>query len=319
MTTARKITSVVMLTASLVCSQFATAGVIPNGKGNGGGNSGGGNQVTPPPCNVADIQITSYQKQDGSAAQTVAPINATACYGAFSGNDDVSNLGNNLGYDNVGWLNQESQYWPGKPGAFVENADLQNLQGLGNIDPGWIFFGKYTAGDFDPSSSSKSGFGTYDYASDLISLSNCKDKNGGAVPCSGGDVVKGEWVYKPPVTNPQQLLNMLGTDKYFDQVTVVFKSGNMFALYNFNIASLGLPPVVGTTDENYLFKGVWDMSTTLINPGGGAGLSHISVWGRDPVSDTPPPPPVDVTVSTPLTLVGLGLLLLGVHRRRQRG
>jgi MYXO-CTERM domain-containing protein len=225
----------------------------------------------------------------------------------------VSQLGNNLGYDDIGWLNQESEYWPG-PGAFITDADLQNLQNKGLIDPGWIFFGKYTAGDFDASSSSKSGLGTYNYASDLISLSNCKDKNDATVSCSGDDVVKGEWTYKPPATNPQQLLDMLGTDKYFDQVTVVFKSATMFAMYNFNIAALGLPPVVGTSDENYLFKGVWDMSNTLVNPGGAAGLSHISIWGRDPVAGDPP---IDVPVSSPLTLAGLGLVLLGLHRRRK--
>ncbi|MFC0047926.1 hypothetical protein [Rheinheimera tilapiae] len=321
MTAARKLTSAAMLTAALLCSQFTHATPMGNGNGNGGngGNGGGGgNQVTPPSCNVADIQITSIQKQDGSAAQSVPAIDATACYGAFSGNDDVSALGNNLGYDNVGWLNQESEYWPGQPGAFISNADLQNLQGLGNIDPGWIFFGKYTAGNFAPSSSSKDGFGTYNYAADLVSLTNCKDKNGGSVACTGGSVVSGEWTYKPPVNNPQQLLDMLGTDKYFDQVTVVFKSGNMFALYNFNISALNLPPVLGTNDENYLFKGVWNMAGTLLNASGGAGLSHVSIWGRDPVSDTPPPPPVDVPVSAPLTLAGLGLLLLGLHRRRQQ-
>lgn len=296
-----KITTALMLTAAMGYSQLALAAPI-----------------TPPPCDVSDIQITTIQKQDGSAAQNVGAINATACYGAFSGNDDVSMLGNNLGYDNVGWLNQESAYWPGMPGAFVTNDDLQDLQGLGNIDPGWIFFGKYTAGNFAPSSSSKTGFGTYNYAADLVSLSNCKDRNGNSVACTGGSVVSGEWTYKPPVNNPQQLLDMLGTNKFFDQVTVVFKSGNMFALYNFDISSLPIPPVFGTQDENFMFKGVWNMEDTLLNASGGAGLSHISIWGRDPVSDTPPPPPVDVPVSSPLTLAGLGMLLLGLHRRRQQ-
>lgn len=310
MSTFRRVTSLAMLTATLVCSQFATAGVIKNGN-----SGGGGNQVTPPPCNLSDIQITSIQKQDGSAAQNVGAINATACYGAFDGNDDVSNLGNNLGYDNVGWLNGEEPYWPG-PGAFITNDDLQNLQGLGNIDPGWIFFGKYTDGNFAPSSSSKDGFGTYNYAADLVSMSNCKDKEGNSVACSGGSVVSGEWTYKPPVNNPQQLLDMLGTNKFFDQVTVVFKSGSMFAMYNFNIKAFNLPPVLGTEDENFMFKGVWNMENTLLNAGGGAGLSHISVWGRDPVAEEPP---VDIAISSPLTLAGLGLMLLGLHRRRQRG
>jgi hypothetical protein len=322
MAKAGKMTTALMLIAAITCSQFAMATPMGNGNGNGnggGGNGGGGgNQVTPPPCNVSDIQITTIQKQDGSPAQNVGAINATACYGAFSGNDDVSNLGNNLGYDNVGWLNQESEYWPGQPGAFVTNDDLQDLQGLGNIDPGWIFFGKYTAGNFAPSSSSKAPFGTYNYAADLVSLSNCKDRNGNTVACTGGSVVSGEWTYKPPVNNPQQLLDMLGTNKFFDQVTVVFKSGNMFALYNFDISSLPIPPVFGTNDENFMFKGVWNMEDTLLNASGGAGLSHISVWGRDPVADTPPPPPVDVPVSSPLTLAGLGLLLMGLHRRRQQ-
>lgn len=297
-----KITAALMLITLGSSLQMAQAGPV---------------QPEPPACKLSDIQITSIQKQDGSAADAVPAINATACYGAFNGNDDVSALGNNLGYDNVGWLNEESVYWPG-PGAFVTNDDLQDLQGAGLIDPGWIFFGKYEKGDFDPSSSSKTGYGTYNYTSDLVSLSNCKDKNNTAVACGSDDVVRGEWTYKPPVTNPQQLLDMLGTDKYFDQVTVVFKSASMFALYNFNIAALGLPAVVGTTDENYLFKGVWDMSTTLLTPNGKGpgGLSHVSVWGRDPVT-TNVPPPVDVAAPMSLALTGLALLLLGLQRRRQ--
>lgn len=282
----------------------------------------------PPACKLSDVQITSYQKQDGSLAIPTL-INATACYGAFGGNDDVSNLGNNLGYDDIGWLNQESpEYWPGTdpenplPGAFITDADLQDLQDndLGFVDPGWIFFGKYgdTGNSFVPSSSNKDGV-TYNYAADLISLSQCKNAADEIVPCGGEGVVKGEWTYKPPVTNPEELLNMLGADKFFDQVTVVFKSAHMFAMYNFNIAAFGLPAVVGTTDENYMFKGVWDMSTTLMtngnkNPGG---LSHISIWGRDPVS-TDTPPPVDVSAPMSLALTGLALLLLGIQRRRQR-
>lgn len=298
-----KITAALMLITLGSSLQFAQAKPI---------------DVPPPACNLSDIQITSIQKQDGSPASAVPAINATACYGAFDGNDDVSMLGNNLGYDNVGWLNQESGYWPG-PGAFITDADLQDLQGAGLIDPGWIFFGKYgDEGDsFIPASSSKDGHGTYTYDENLVSLSNCKDKNNAIVACGSDDVVKGEWTYKPPVTNPEQLLDMLGTDKFFDQVTVVFKSGNMFALYNFNISALGLPPVVGTTDENYMFKGVWDMSSTLLTKSGNpAGLSHISVWGRDPVT-TDEPPPVDVAAPMSLALVGLSLLLLGLQRRRQ--
>jgi len=310
MTFARNLSSLMLLTAALSCSQIAFAAPMNNVNDKPNKN---GNKTPPPACMVSDIQITSIQKQDGSAAQNVKPINASACYGAFSGNDDVSKLGNNLGYDNVGWLNSESEYWPG-PGAFITDADLQNLEGKGLFDPGWIFFGKYTDGTFDRSSSYKDGVGTYQYASDLISLNDCKDKDDAAISCGADGVVKGEWTYKPPVTNPQVLLDMLGTDKYFDQVTVVFKSATMFAMYNFNIAALGLDPVLGTNDENFMFKGVWDMSKTLVNPGGAAGLSHVSVWGRDPVSTNPP---LDVPLSSPLTLAGLGLLLLGLHRRRQ--
>ncbi len=308
-----KIAALFLLTVGAGYSQLAFATPAP---------------TVPPACDRADVQITSYQKQDGSSAVTVPPISATACYGAFNGNDDVSMLGNNLGYDNVGWLNKESEYWPGLPGAFVTEGDLQNLQGAGNIDPGWIFFGKYEDDTDDnvdnakflPASSSKAGFGTYTYASDLISLSNCKNKDGNSTDCKGDDVVKGEWTYKPPVTNPQQLLDMLGTDKYFDQITVVFKSAHMFALYNFNIKALGLDPVVGTTDENYMFRGVWDMSNTLLTPNGKGpgGLSHISIWGRDPVTGNPPPPPTDVPAPFSIALTGLGLLLLGLQRRRRQ-
>ncbi len=312
-----KIAALFLLTASAAYSQSAVAGPNSNVWGN---------------CNVNDVTIKVIQRQDGSDPVEVS-IPSTACIGDWSGNDVSNGLngydaeGNkvhNLGYDNMGWLNAaNSPYW-GDPGAFVTNDDLENLAGNGKVDPGWIFFGKYDGEEgvkdgpisWMPDYSSKEGFDTYNYASDLLTLS-CKDKNGAAVNCNGK--TSGDFVYKPPVTNPEDLMDLLGANKFFDQVTVVFKAGNAWAMYNFNLAALGLPPVLGTEAANFMFSGTWDISKTFINNGGqSAGLSHVSLWGRDPTSGDTPPPPTDVPAPFSIALTGLGLLLLGLQRRRRQ-
>lgn len=305
-----KIAALFLLTASAAYSQLAIAG--PAKVQNVWGN-----------CQLNDVVINVIQRQDGSDPINVS-VPASACIGDWEGNDTVNGLNGvdadgkkayNLGYDNMGWLNSaNAPYW-GNPGAFVTDDDLENLAGNGKVDPGWIFFGKYE-NSWAPSSSSKEGFDTYNYASDLLTL-NCKDKNGAAVNCNGK--TSGDFVYKPPVTNPEDLMDLLGANKFFDQVTVVFKAGNAWAMYNFNLAALGLPPVIGTEAANFMFSGTWDISNTFINKGGkSAGLSHVSLWGRDPTSDDTPPPPTDVPAPFSIALTGLALLLLGLQRRRRQ-
>ncbi|HEX5792222.1 MAG TPA: hypothetical protein VFY01_03025, partial [Rheinheimera sp.] len=214
-------------------------------------------------CDILDVQVTSYQKQDGSAAVSLDPaLPASACLGAYSGNLNTSSLGNNLGYDGQGYLNDKSLF--PDYGAFLAEDELQDLEIAGNFkDPGWIFVGKQDMGSGFESGTVTKGGESYTFASDILTMQNCKDKDGNAHSCDE-DAVSGEWVYKPPQFNPEQLLDLLGMDKFFDQAAIVFKSGTQLAIYNFRLSDFGLPPVLGTDDANYIFTGTWDMSDTLI-------------------------------------------------------
>jgi hypothetical protein len=175
----------------------------------------------------------------------------------------------------------------------VDESDLLDLDGNGVAnDPGWVLVGKDDGAGFIGETSSD-GTSSYTFIDDLITFDNCKDKNGATSQCVNGDSVSGTWAYTPPAMNPDELTDLLGGD-FFDQVAVVFKAGNAFAIYNFNIFDLGLDPVLAG-DYNFAFTGTWDISDVLADKG----LSHVTFWARDPVGATEVPEP-----ST------LGLLLL---------
>lgn len=237
------------------------------------------------PCDVSDIQITHIQLLDGvDPGMTVPPINSSKCIGPFKGNNSVfiNPTVGNLGYDEDGWFNKESIYWPSLPAAFTDNSELLDLDGDGDVDdPGWIYLGKDEGMGFKGATSTD-GINSYTFIDDLLVLSNCKNKDDANTACVGGDAVMGEWAWHPPAMNPQELLDLLG-GLFFDQAAVIFKSANYFVVYNFAIGELGLDPVLAN-DFNYSVNGIWDTSETLINNGGQpAGLSNISLWARDPI------------------------------------
>lgn len=265
------------------------------------------------PCDTGDVQINFIKLLNGvDPGTSVSPIDSSECYGAFEGNNSLftnPTMGN-LGYDNDGWLNEEADFWPGLPGAFITNADLFDLDGDTEIDdPGWIYLGKDEGAGFKGETSTD-GVTEYTFIDDLLTMSNCKDKNDGDTSCVGGDAVKGDWAWTPPATNPDALLDLLG-GMFFDKVAVIFKSSKRFAMYSFDIGDLGLDPVLAG-DFNFAFEGTWDMSETLINKGGNpAGLSNVSLWARDPII------PVEIPEPSYLGLFAVILILVhGCHRRR---
>ena len=270
--------------------------------------------LTPPEpgratCSVDDVQITEIKRQDGSPALALPnaanPIDATGCLGAYSGNDSgkgIDSVGDNRGFLNDGLLNN-TDIFP-EFGAFLTAEDLLDLQGTGTAqDPGWVFVGKT---DFNKNGSGSNTNGTITNGDDSYTFSIGDIL---MLHFTNPKLTTGTFTYKPPQTNPQALLDVLGANKFFDQAAVILKASDQWAIYNFKISDLGLPPVIGTVETNFMFSGTFDLSGTFLNNGGNTpGLSHVSLWLRDPFGTTS-------TIPTPGTLMslllGLGLLLAG--------
>ncbi len=258
-------------------------------------------------CGVSDVQITEIQVLDGSpATQLDTPLNATECIGSFIGNNSsFTKPDENLGYKDDGWFNVDSYNgWWDTPGVFVEDEALQNLQGKGDIDPGWIYVGKAEADDgfkFN-GATMDNGDTSYTFLDSLLTISCPEQENG---ICD--DATSGTFSWTPPATNPDALMELLGGE-FFDKVGIVFKAATQFVIYEFDLKELGLDPVYDG-DQNYAFKGTWDLSQTLVKTNGSGktvaqGLSNVSVWARDPAAI------VDVPAPTTLVLVLFGLALV---------
>lgn len=267
------------------------------------------------PCNLNDVKVTSVaQYSDTTAGATLTTIasnlslNAAACAGAYSGNDGYYPTVN-LGWQGDGLLNGGLQTSTGAtlfPGGAFINAEypLNDLDHDGAVDdPGWIMLGKFDPanGTFTPATvGDNSGFVLSSFFTATVD--------------SAG---KGTWALTPDATVAQRGSSALGKS-YFDQFALVFKAANAFAVYDFTAAQFGVAhPSASSPIMNWY--GTYDVSGTLRAGGkdglkNPAGLSHITVWARDPASP-------ETSVPEPGTLALLGIAAigaLGASRRRTR-
>ncbi|WP_333795848.1 hypothetical protein [Rheinheimera sp.] len=233
----------------------------------------------------------------------LAPVYANDCYGLVMGNNsDMTLPGDNLGYEDDGWFNMQTGLWVA--GAF--DPELLDLDNDGTADdPGWVYMGKDNGQGFKGATIPNDNPDlVYQFVDDLFSCSATVDGTYGTCV----NFISGFWKFTPPSTQPELLLQLLG-GSFFDQVAVVFKGGNGFAIYNFTLSQLGLDPILAG-DIKYEFGGKFDLSKTLVTKSGQpAGLSNISLWARDPFLPT--------QVSEPGYLALLGMALLALYRRRQ--
>ena len=299
--------------ACCILSGSAVAGHMPNHNPGGGGGDDSADFVDLKTCKLTDMELTYLRALEpaGQPQQPIppelAPVYAEACYGFVVGNNsDMALPIDNLGLDNDGWFNKPTGLWA--DGAF--DPELLDLDEDGQIDdPGWVYMGKdegdgfkgATIPDPDPDDDVDQ---EYKFVDDLFSCSSTVDGTYGTCV----NFISGFWKFTPPSTQPELLIDLLG-GSFFDQVAVVFKGGNGFAIYNFTLSQLGLDPILAG-DIKYEFGGKFDLSKTVVNTGDqSAGLSNISLWARDPFLPT--------QVSEPGYLALLGIALLALYRRRQ--
>lgn len=269
-----------------------------------------------PDCHSSDVIITRVTQfldtTAGATTETIydatlagMPVGAAACAGAFRGNDGFEPT-TNLGYAGDGLLNGGSQVASGRTpfpgGAFIDASHpLQDLDGDGRADdPGWIMLGKYENGRFTPSAVGGD--------SGIVQASFFSATETG--------VGTGTWAFTPDATVAQRLGSAFGRN-YFDAFALVFKAGNGFAAYDFTpeLFGAGAP---GPAEPIMNWYGSYDVSDTLRAGGkdglkNPAGLSHITLWARDPAL---PQPTTEVPEPAGLGLVGIAALALLRSRRR---
>ena len=268
-------------------------------------------------CATSDVQVTSIKQwSDTTSSATLGSANpvsgqyslAAGCIGAYEGNDQTYPQ-TNLGYFGDGLMNGgltspaqgSNQLFPnGAFNQFYSPSDLQK-DGTAN-DPGWIMLGKGDGSGFNFVPSAVGGDNTI-VLSSFFSLTFTTGHSG-------------TWSFTPDAEVAKRAEPLLGKN-YFDQFMLVFKSGNAWAAYDFTGAQFGLFNP-SASDPIYQFFGTWDTSDVLQNCNentgkcNAAGLSHYTLYARDPGGNNQVPEP------TSLVLVACALLGLVASRRKNK-
>jgi len=283
-------------------------------------------------CNVSNATLTTVQISDldisaGTGSSVPAgnllqngPYYASECIGIYEGNDNVQTA-NNIGEFEDGFLNGEDSILTGYEfidGLIEGNVNLWydgdplDINGDTNaIDPGWINLAKF---EVDDGSIKYNDITSYDgtkslLISDVLELTLTCLSDVGSTDCSTIN-----WTLTTDIDIVDTVRDVMGRST-FDHLAFVTKAGNHqddqgWAIYDFNFYEIfGKEKLAG--NDVFDFETAYSLSGSIdIKPGDfSAGLSHLSVWARDPLATS-------TTVPEPSTLAIFALGIIGLASRR---
>jgi len=305
-----------LLTLSLVCiSQFTYAELIVTGD-----------------CNVSNATLTTIQISNLDISEGTGdivpvspnllengPYNASECIGIYAGNDS-DQTANNIGEFEDGLLNGEDSILTGYefiddlvgglPGFY--DGDPLDIDGDTIADdPGWIHLAKF---DVDENSTTYSDVTNYDQSQSLLISDVLKL----TFSCSGNECATINWTLTTDIDIAQTVEEVLGRST-FDHLAFVAKAGSGngngnqddkgWAIYDFNFYEI----FANETPGAFNFDTAYSLSGSLnIKPGDfSAGLSHLTVWARDPKALT-----TQIPEPSSIAIFGLSLVLLSMRRKQ---
>lgn len=291
-------------------------------------------------CNVNNATLTTVQLSDldinnntggpnGANLLQNGPYSASECIGIYAGNDSQleSHLTPhlNIGQSGDGLLNGGG---PLTGNEFIDglvdgvanpwfDGDKIDIDGDGNAtDPGWINLAKF---DVDNNSTSYKSITNYDETISLL-ISDVLTFTFECVHV-GGDCSSINWTLTTDIDIAETVGTVLNRST-FDHLAFVTKagSGNQngqgnqddkgWAVYDFNFYEIFGSEAPGA----FNFETAYSLAGSIdVKPGDfSAGLSHLTVWARDPINEP------TTTVPEPSTIVLFVFSLMLVAFRKKR-